>query len=264
MDKTSNTKVKELLGALLEAFDEEVAAVPDHKPAPDFEYTEEELRTLQKREIRGEQIGIDSKYFDLNFADPSLFFFFRNLTKRIIHLDSAIDSEDSYIIYRILQWNEEDKGIPVNDRKPITIWIDSPGGLLNTTIGICDAIRQSITPVIGINMNEAMSGASAIFASCHYRYAFPHASFLLHLGSGGAVGTYQQNKAQQQHYDHLIEQLKDIYYTSLKLDTPEMREKFDKLIDGEWYLYADVNDGSDHDPRVFNLINLPNIPHFSK
>lgn len=253
----------DLLGQLVK--EKESPSLPDYQAETiEFEYTEEEERELIKKEIEGEKLGIDSKYFNLSLIDPHVYFFFRNLTKRTIHLDSEIDNEDIYIVYRILQWNEEDKGIEPANRTPITIWINSPGGYLTTTLAICDVIRNSKTPVIGININEAMSGASAIFAACHYRYAFPHASFLLHLGSGGFSGTYQQNKSNQKHYDHMIEQLKDVYYESLNLTDPVLKQKFDQLIDGEWYLYADTKDGSDHDPHVFNLINLPTIPQFSK
>ena len=54
-----------------------------------------------------------------------------NLDKRILVLNSEIDESvlENYILY-ILKWNRQDKEacIPVDKRKVITIYINSPGG----------------------------------------------------------------------------------------------------------------------------------------
>lgn len=191
---------------------------------------------------------------DTNFPDPANFKFFRNSVRRYLYLEDEIDAASVYIANDIIEWNLEDdlKGLPVEERIPIKIYISSPGGLLQESFCICDAIRMSKTPVYTINIGCAASAAALIFSCGHKRIATPSASFLLHLGYGGTEGTYQQTKAQQRNYDALIANMKNILKEQLQ---PVDEEEFETLIDGEWYLYMfDKDPNSVHNPRKYNLI----------
>ena len=63
----------------------------------------------------------------------------------------------------ILRWNMEDKDIPPEDRKPIWVYIQSPGGNLLYMSALLDAIELSVTPVYTVNMGYAASAAALIF-----------------------------------------------------------------------------------------------------
>lgn len=222
--------------------------------------SEQESEVVSSEEIREviQQMVQDQAQYDncanLTLPDPSIVSYYRSQARRILWFEDEID--DNAIVYanHIISWNIEDIGIPVEERTPIKIYINSPGGNLNECMVICDAIRMSETPVYTINMNSASSAAAAIFLCGHKRIAFPSASFLIHLGSGGTYGTYQQTKSQQKNYDKTIEIFKKIIKEQMQL-SEDLAEKFDELIDGEWYLYmTDTDPESDHNARKYNLV----------
>lgn len=86
-------------------------------------------------------------------------------------------------VYHILRYNRLDKDIPVEDRKPIIIYINSPGGSVSDGYSLIDAIRISKTPVYTVNLALCASMGFLIFIAGHKRYAMPHAEFLMHDGS---------------------------------------------------------------------------------
>lgn len=86
-------------------------------------------------------------------------------------------------VYNILRYNRLDKGIPVEERKPIIIYINSPGGCVTDGYSLIDAIRLSKTPVYTVNLALAASMGFLIYIAGHKRYAMPHSEFLLHDGS---------------------------------------------------------------------------------
>lgn len=103
---------------------------------------------------------------------------------RRIYINYEIDSAiiDS-AVYNILRYNRLDKDIPVEDRKPIIIYINSPGGSVSDGYSLIDAIRLSKTPVYTVNLALSASMGFLIFIAGHKRYTMPHAEFLMHDGS---------------------------------------------------------------------------------
>ena len=192
-----------------------------------------------------------SNVANLSLPEPGLVNYWRDINNRVLWIDSEITEDIIGIVRHIIRWNWEDRDIPVEKRVPIKIYINSPGGLLIPSMAVCDAILASKTPVYGINMHEASSAAAFIFICCHHRMAMPNSFFLLHLGSGGTCGTFQQSRAQQENYNHEMLTLTSVLKTRLGITN---EEEFDQLIDGEWYLYMDTVDGSKSDARRFNLI----------
>ena len=87
-------------------------------------------------------------------------------------------------------WNKKDdaENIPVNERKPIKIYIDSNGGLIAQSLSIIDSIMLSKTPVWTINISCAYSSAFFVFIAGQRRIAYPHSSFLYHEGSVSNAG----------------------------------------------------------------------------
>lgn len=97
---------------------------------------------------------------------------------------------------RIILWNKEDQGIEIKDRKPIKIYINSPGGSLQACMTFIDVLKMSKTPIHLICINGAYSAAGMIFMckGDHItRSIVPHGKVLIHQGSLG-VGQMQTHQ----------------------------------------------------------------------
>ena len=90
----------------------------------------------------------------------------------------------------IRYWNliDDKNNIPVEERQPIKLYIDSNGGDLVQTFIMIDSIRLSKTPVWTIGMGAVYSGGFFTFISGHRRIAYPSSSYLYHEGSTGTFG----------------------------------------------------------------------------
>ena len=178
------------------------------------------------------QLAVPKYIADLNLPDPDLLMLYKHFENRIIWLDSEVD--DSWLLYAkmILYWNEEDKGIPIENRKPIKLFFFSPGGDLDVNNMLIDVIRLSKTKVIGVNSQLCMSAAAFIYLACHERLSMPRAQFLLHSGSAdGISGTADQIQAYNAQYKKQIKQLKDYL---VECGIP--KKLVDTKMKGEWFL----------------------------
>lgn len=112
---------------------------------------------------------------------------------REIFLIGELEEEDIDIIQDIIEWNRNDKkdNIPVEERKPIILYFNSPGGDLSVYRTVSDVIRASKTPVYGVNLGACSSAAALIFMNCHKRLALPKSYFLLHEGGGKFEGGFR-------------------------------------------------------------------------
>ena len=161
-----------------------------------------------------------------------------NTLNRHIYLgdiDDAIgDSVDDLIRF----WNRQDDEaeIPVENREPIKIFINSGGGDLFATFTMVNSIRMSKTPVWTINTGCAYSGGFLTFISGHKRFAYPYSSFLLHEGScngmSGDAGKFRNFAA---FYEKALQILRQIVVTYT--DIPEREYDVHKLED--WWFTAE-------------------------
>ena len=119
----------------------------------------------------------------------------RELGDRRVYLYGEIlplDSDDgfyadasiaSFIVEQILDINRIDDGIDPEEREPIRLYINSPGGDATEGFALISAIEISKTPVYTINMGQWSSMAFLIGIAGHKRFSLPKASFLMHDGS---------------------------------------------------------------------------------
>lgn len=110
---------------------------------------------------------------------------------RRLYLNEEIDELSTHrIIYHILRYNRQDRGKPKNQRDPIVLYINSPGGSVSDGYGLVDAICASETPVYTVNTGMCASMALLIFLAGEKRYTFAHGEFLLHemtIGDDGHI-----------------------------------------------------------------------------
>ncbi len=107
-----------------------------------------------------------------------------DLKERRLFINGEIDScvIDS-IVYHVLRYNREDKGVPVEDRKPILLFINSNGGSVQDGYGVIDIMLTSKTPIYTINQAYCFSMGFLIFLAGQKRFTMPRAEFLMHDGS---------------------------------------------------------------------------------
>ena len=165
----------------------------------------------------------------------------------ILNLDGALNREiyvgdisggmgqtvDGYIRF----WNRYDEvhKIPIEDREPIKIYIDSNGGNLNDTFTMIDAISMSKTPVWTICTGAAYSGGFFTFIAGHKRIAYNHASFLYHEGSTGNAADAGKFRNFAEFYQKELDQLKEITLKYTKITPEEYKEH----IKDDWWMTAD-------------------------
>jgi len=73
----------------------------------------------------------------------------------------------------------------------VTVFINSPGGRLDSAIALIGAIRECEADVLAVLEGETHSAASLIALSCHGIHVKEYASMLCHPAFFGSVGTTQ-------------------------------------------------------------------------
>lgn len=111
--------------------------------------------------------------------------FSRLLKERIICLNGTIhDGLASVIVAQLLFLEAE------NPDRPISLYINSPGGSVTAGMAIYDTMQYIQSPVSTLCNGQACSMGSLLLAAGEpgKRYALPNASIMMHQPSGGAAG----------------------------------------------------------------------------
>lgn len=170
-----------------------------------------------------------------NFADVL------NLSNNLDrHLNVGhIDDETGDIVEDIIRfWNkvDNDAGVPIEERQPIKIYINSEGGSLWATFTIMDAIKLSKTPVYTINVGIAYSGGFFTFICGHKRFAYPHSSFLFHEGNM-TLGNMDANKFRNtaDFYDKQLALIEKVVLERTNI----AQENYNKHKKDDWWILAE-------------------------
>jgi ATP-dependent Clp protease protease subunit len=109
----------------------------------------------------------------------------RLLRERIIFLgDTLEDNVANLVIAQLLVLDAED---PERD---ISLYINSPGGVITSGLAIYDTMQYVRAPVSTICIGMAASMAAVLLAAGApgKRFALPHSRIMIHQGSGGFRG----------------------------------------------------------------------------
>lgn len=166
---------------------------------------------------------------------PDMLNYYVDANERIFFINFDIDESLLEIERKILQYNRADKGIPVDERKPIKLFIYSYGGELDAMFSFIDVVALSKTPVWTINVGIAMSAALVMLLSGTKRFTLPHATALIHSGSGGAQGTYEQSECAMANYKKQVAKMREYIMAHTTIDKKTMTKNQAK----DWYLDAD-------------------------
>ncbi|KAK3501771.1 Clp protease-domain-containing protein [Neurospora crassa] len=111
--------------------------------------------------------------------------FSKLLQERIVCLNGAIDDTTSAAIVAQLLWLESD-----NPDKPITMYINSPGGEVSSGLAIYDTMTYIKSPVSTVCVGAAASMAAVLLIGGEpgKRYVLPHSTVMVHQPLGGTRG----------------------------------------------------------------------------
>jgi ATP-dependent Clp protease protease subunit len=182
-------------------------------------------------------LGVDEGVANLQLPDPVLRDYYRDEEDRFFWIDSEIDQSTLDLVKLIMRCNKEDKGKPVENRKPITVFIDSPGGSVEVLYAIVRAMMASKTPIRTVNYCTCFSAASEILAAGTkgYRYCMPGSMVMCHVGSMQIGGTIGNVEATKKFCDELCKKCTDMFLDNTKIDAKTWKKKTGS--NSDWYLF---------------------------
>lgn len=175
-------------------------------------------------------------YQIISFEDYT---YFKELEKRrIIFNDEVDDFLIERAIIQILNWNEEDKNSPIENRKEIEIILNTGGGAVDIGLVMCNVIEKSETPIkITVVGNAASMGALILVAGAKHkrRYAYEFSNVLFHDGSTVLFGSANKVKDHAKFQNEKDEQIKDFIIRNTIIS----EDKYDEMSDREWWMTAE-------------------------
>jgi ATP-dependent Clp protease protease subunit len=131
----------------------------------------------------------------------------RLLKERIIFLGDAIeDHVANLVIAQLLFLESEDQ------EKDISVYINSPGGVVTSGLAIYDTMQYLKAPVSTICIGQAASMASVLLSAGAKgkRFALPNSRIMIHQGSAGFRGNTPDVEIQVKEVMHLTDRLMTI------------------------------------------------------
>ena len=125
----------------------------------------------------------------------------RLLKERIIFLGDVIEDHlANLIIAQLLFLESEDP------EKDISLYINSPGGVVTAGLAIYDTMQYLRAPVSTICIGQAASMAAVLLAAGAKgkRYALPNSRIMIHQGSGGFRGAPRTSIIQVKEWETLV------------------------------------------------------------
>ena len=167
----------------------------------------------------------DTDYRELNLSS-------RLLLDRVVYFGTEVDNESANtIVQKLIYLQLEDA------KKPITLYINSPGGSIVDGMAIYDTIKRATCPVHAIVVGMAASMGAVILSGCTKgeRAILPHGEVLLHQPLGGARGQATDIEISA----NRIIKMKRMLLTLLAENTGHPYEKLVEDCDRDYWLDAD-------------------------
>ena len=156
----------------------------------------------------------------------------RLLKDRIIFCGTAIDSEVANLIVAQLLFLDSE-----NSKKDITMYINSPGGMVTAGLAIYDTMQYIKSDVSTVCVGIAASMGSVLLAggAKGKRYALPHSEVMIHQPLGGTEGQASDIAIAANH----ILKTKDILNGILAKHSGKDIKTVEKDADRDKYMTAD-------------------------
>ena len=156
----------------------------------------------------------------------------RLLKERIVFLGTPIDDNVSSLIIAQLLFLEAE-----SSEKDIYLYINSPGGIITSGMGIYDTMNYIKPDVATICMGQAASMGAFLLSGCAKgkRSALPNARIMIHQPLGGVEGQASDIKIQSDEIIRLRTNLNKI----LSKNTKQTLNKIEKDTDRNFFMSAD-------------------------
>jgi ATP-dependent Clp protease protease subunit len=165
-------------------------------------------------------------------GERSFDIFSRLLRERIVFVTGGVEDQMASLIVAQLLFLESE-----NPSKDISMYINSPGGVVTAGMAIHDTMQYIRPRVSTVCIGQAASMGSFLLAAGEpgMRIALPNARIMVHQPSGGAQGMASDIEIQAREILRMRRRLNDLYvkYTGKSLDDIE------KAMDRDTFLEAD-------------------------
>ena len=167
--------------------------------------------------------------------------FSRLLKERIIFVTGVVEDQMAGLIVAQLLFLESE-----NPKKEISLYINSPGGVVTAGLSIYDTMQFIRPPVATLVMGQAASLGSLLLAAGEPGMcaALPNSSIMVHQPSGGYQGQATDIMIHAQFTEKLKRRLNEIYVKHTKQDY----EKIHNALERDRFL-------SPEDAKEFGIID---------
>ena len=164
------------------------------------------------------------------------YFYLKEYKERKHYITDCIEScSVDDVCKAIMQYNKDDAAIEPNERKPIILYLDTPGGEVTAGMKLIDVIQASLTPVHIVNLGTCYSMGFLIYIVGHKRFASKNSTFLMHDGSIDIGGSTSKTRDYIAFNDVIEARTKELVVANTSI-TPEL---YDEKYRREWYMFAD-------------------------
>ena len=165
----------------------------------------------------------------------------RLLKERIVFVTGPIEDHVASLITAQLLFLEAE-----NPKKEISLYINSPGGIVTSGMAIYDTMQFIRPPVATLCIGQAASMGSLLLCAGAkgMRYVLPNARVLLHQPSGGFQGQASDIERHAEDIIKMKRRLNDIYVHHTGQDYATI----DKTLDRDYFMSAE-------DAKAFGLVD---------
>ena len=158
--------------------------------------------------------------------------FSRLLKERIIFITGPIEDGMATLVVAQLLFLEAE-----NPKKEISMYINSPGGVVTSGMAIYDTMQFIRPPVSTLCIGQAASMGSLLLTAGEkgQRFALPNARIMLHQPSGGFQGQASDIERHAEDIIKMKRRLEDIYVRA----SGQTRETIERTLDRDYFMTAD-------------------------
>jgi len=157
----------------------------------------------------------------------------RLLKERIIFITGPIEDGMATLVVAQLLFLEAE-----NPKKEISMYINSPGGMVTSGLAIYDTMQFVRPPVSTMCLGQAASMGSLLLAAGQkgLRFALPNARILVHQPKGGFEGQATDIMLHAQEILNLKKRLNEIYMKH----SGQLLQKIEDALERDYFLTAEM------------------------
>ena len=155
------------------------------------------------------------------------------LKERIIFLGTGINDQIANLTVAQLLWLDSQ-----DPEREISIYINSPGGIIYHGLAIYDTMQQVRAPVrtVAVGVTASMGTMLLAAGTAGRRYALPHATVHMHPAGGGAQGYAPDVEIQYKE----LQRMQDMLHELLAKHTGQPVEKVADDFDRDRWMSAEA------------------------